>query len=215
MARITDMLKEKKTTLQLKESEQPDQEKGTTEKNESFEQSKSFKDAYDLEEKQRKLTKMSQKISRSNHIPMEVLPVVKGWITLVFTIMTILKAQKIEHELNAQKQAPAKLENEKGEVHQKNITNLEQEISKVSKNLPNQLKNHSEIKPHIANLLQEAAKLQSEITNTKENAVISEKKSPLHTFDQIKKQAITSSNHQTSQNHRSASTRTTDIPLTK
>ena len=211
MARITNMLNDKRS-IPSKENEQ---DKGTSEKSAKIEQNKAFTDAYDLEEKQQKLAKLSQKISRSNHVPMQVLPVVKGWITLAFTIMTILKAQKIEQELKAQKQAPAKLENEKGEVYQKNISNLEQEITKVSKNLPNQLKNHSEIKPHIANLLQEVAKLQPEITNTKQNAVISEKSVPLHTFDQVKKQAITSSNQQTNQNHRSSITRTTDQSLTK
>lgn len=211
MARITNMLKDKRS-IPSKENEK---DKGTSEKSAKIEQNKAFKDAYDLEEKQQKLAKLSQKISRSNHVPMQVLPVVKGWITLTFTIMTILKAQKIEQDLKAQKQAPAKLENEKEEVYQKNISNLEQEITKVSKNLPNQLKNHSEIKPHIANLLQEVAKLQPEITNTKQNAVFSEKSVPLHTFDQVKKQAITSSNQQTNQNHRSTITRTTDQSLTK
>lgn len=211
MARITNMLKDKRS-IPSKENEK---DKGTSEKSAKIEQNKAFKDAYDLEEKQQKLAKLSQKISRSNHVPMQVLPVVKGWITLTFTIITILKAQKIEQDLKAQKQAPAKLENEKEEVYQKNISNLEQEITKVSKNLPNQLKNHSEIKPHIANLLQEVAKLQPEITNTKQNAVFSEKSVPLHTFDQVKKQAITSSNQQTNQNHRSTITRTTDQSLTK
>lgn len=215
MDRITDMLEDKRSNP-LKESEQQtEQDNGTSEKSAGIEQSKAFKDAYDLEEKQKKLTKLSQKISNSNHIPMKLLPVVKGWITLAFTILTILKAQKIEHELKAQKQAPTKIENEKGKVYQKNITNLEQEITKVSKNLPNQLKTHSEIKPHIANLLQEVANLQPEITNTKQNAVTSEKKAPLHTFDQVKKQAMTSSTQQTSQNHQSVITRTADQILTK
>ncbi len=177
-----------------KNDQQSEQEKKEVKK-------QSFKDAFDLEEKQQKLAKLKQRISKVSHVPIQAGPLLKEWFMLAFTITAILKANKIEHELKMQKQKnPINMERNNETIYQNNLNKHIQEITDISKKLPDPLKNDPEIKSNITNLLQEVANLQTLPTHSKQQAVSLGQK----TFDQAKAQAILSSNQQTNQNHQTA-----------
>ena len=198
----------------IKNGHQPEKEVEITKKQAVSD--KPLEDTFNLEEKQQELAKLKQKIAEANHTPLQALPILIGWAKLAFTIIMILHSQKIEENIRQKKQNllqghTEKFDNRKEEIYQKNKKKIEQEITDISKNLPDQLKNHPVVKTDITNLLNELKKLPKELKNVNQHSVAVEQK----TFDQAKKEAIASSNHKKNQTHQSTISRKTNQQLVK